>query len=106
MTIRCGSTPPSTRSTSVATVLSPQSNRMAAEQPQVARLLQFAEFEPQQLRIPPGSGNRQLIVRQDIGALLRLGPARGHHHGDLGDAELPGGEHASMTRNQAAILAH
>jgi hypothetical protein len=25
---------------------------------------------------------------------------------DLGDAELPGGEHASMTRNQAAILAH
>jgi hypothetical protein len=30
VTIRCGATPPSTRSTSVATVLSPQSNRIAA----------------------------------------------------------------------------
>src|SRR5580700_609107 len=26
---------------------------------------------------------------QHVGALLRLGPARGDHHGDLGDAELP-----------------
>jgi hypothetical protein len=54
------------------------------------------EFEAQQLRVPPGTGDRQLIVRQHVGALLRLGPARGDHHRDLGDAELPGGEHASM----------
>src|SRR6202048_4002909 len=31
---------------------------------------------------------------QHVGALLRLGPARGDHHRDLGDAQLPGGEHA------------
>src|SRR5580704_6114997 len=41
-----------------------------------------------------------------VGALLRLAPPRGDHHRNLGYAELPGGEHASMARNQAAILAH
>ena len=56
--------------------------------------------------VPPGTGNRQLVVRQDVGPLLRLGPARSDHHRDLGDAELPGGEHASMAGNQATILAH
>src|SRR3984957_9257548 len=50
--------------------------------------------------------NRQLIIHQDVGALLCLGPARGHHHRDLGDAELPGGEHASMAGNQTTVLAH
>jgi hypothetical protein len=57
---------------------------------------------------PPArcSGNRQLIVRQDIGPLLRLGPARGDRHRDLGDAELPGGEHPSVARDQATVLAH
>jgi hypothetical protein len=68
--------------------------------------LQLAEFEPQQLRIPPAPGNRKLVVRQDIGPLLRLGPARGDHDRDLGDAELPRGEHASMARNQTAVLSH
>src|SRR6202035_1167283 len=53
--------------------------------------LQLAEFEPQQLRVPPAPGDRQLIVGQHVGALLRLAPARGDHHRDLGDAELPGG---------------
>jgi hypothetical protein len=38
--------------------------------------------------------------------LLRLGPARSDHHRDLGDTELPRGEHASMARNQPAVLAH
>src|SRR5580704_14380240 len=38
--------------------------------------------------------------------LLRLAPARGDHHGDLGDAELPGGEDPGVARNQATILAH
>jgi len=28
------------------------------------------------------------------------------HHGDLGDAELPGGEDPGVARNQATILAH
>jgi hypothetical protein len=37
---------------------------------------------------------------------LRLAPARGDHHGDLGDAELPGGEHPGVARNQATVLAH
>jgi signal transduction histidine kinase len=32
-----------------------------------------------------------LIIGQDISPLLRLGPARSDHHGDLGDTELPGG---------------
>src|ERR1700731_2703736 len=38
--------------------------------------------------------------------LLRLGPTRGDHDRDLGDAELPGGEHASMAGDQATVLAH
>jgi hypothetical protein len=37
---------------------------------------------------------------------LRLAPARGDHHRDLGDAELPGGKHASMARDQATVLTH
>jgi hypothetical protein len=64
------------------------------------------EIEAQQLRVPPAPGNRKLIVSQDIGPLLRLGPACSDHHRDLDDAELPGGEHASMARNQTAVLAH
>src|ERR1700732_3580784 len=43
---------------------------------------------------------------QDIGPLLRLGPARGDHDRNLGDAELPRGEHPGVARNQAAVLAH
>src|ERR1700732_3430307 len=34
-----------------------------------------AELEPQQLRVPPRAGNRQLIVGQHIGAFLRLAPS-------------------------------
>jgi hypothetical protein len=68
--------------------------------------LQLAEFEAQQLRIPPRPGDRQLIVGQYVGALLRLGPARGDHHRDLGDAELPGGEDPGVARNQTAVLAN
>jgi hypothetical protein len=49
---------------------------------------------------------RQLIVGEHIGALLRLGPARGDHHRNLGDAELPGGEYPGVARNQPAVLAH
>jgi hypothetical protein len=37
---------------------------------------------------------------------LRLGPARGDHHRDLGDAELPGGEDPGVARNQTAVLAN
>jgi len=47
---------------------------------------------------PPGDP-----ARRD---LLRLAPARGDHHGDFGDAELPGGEHASMARNQPTVLSN
>jgi hypothetical protein len=50
-------------------------------------------FEPQQFRVPPAPGNRKLIVGQDVSALLRLGPTRSDHDGDLDDAELPSGEH-------------
>jgi len=46
------------------------------------------------------------IVGQHVGALLRLAPARGDHHRDLGDAELPGGEYPGVARNQATVLAH
>ena len=55
--------------------------------------------------VPPGTGNRQLVVGEHVGALLRLAPARGHHHGDLADAELPGGEYPGVARNQATVLA-
>src|ERR1700730_1948311 len=70
------------------------------------RQLQLAEFEPQQLRVPPGTGDRQLIVGQHIRPLLRLAPPRSDHHRDLGDAELPGGEYPRVARNQPAVLAH
>ena len=43
------------------------------------------------------------IVGQHVGALLRLAPARGDHHRDLGDAELPGGEYPGVARDQATI---
>jgi hypothetical protein len=46
------------------------------------------------------------VVGQDMGALLSLAPTCGHHHRDLGDAELPGGEHPGVARNQATVLAH
>jgi non-ribosomal peptide synthetase component F len=49
--------------------------------------------KPQQLRIPARPGDRQLIIGQDVRPLLRLAPARSDHHGDFGDAELPGGEY-------------
>jgi hypothetical protein len=38
--------------------------------------------------------------------LLRLAPARRDHHRDLADAELSGGEHPGVARNQTAVLAH
>ena len=38
-----------------------------------------------------------------IDLILRLAPARGDHDWNLGDAELPGGEHPGMARNQPAI---
>jgi hypothetical protein len=47
-----------------------------------------------------------LIGARHIGPLLRLGPARSDHHRDLGDAELPGGEHPGVARDQATVLAH
>jgi len=56
--------------------------------------------------VPPGTGNRQLVVGEHVGALLRLGPVRSHHHRNLGDAELPGGEYPGVARNQATVLAH
>ena len=37
---------------------------------------------------------------------MRLAPTSRDHHRDLDDAELPDREHASMARNQAAVLAH
>jgi hypothetical protein len=58
--------------------------------------LQLAELEAQQFRIPARPRDRKLIVGQHVGPLLRLAPARGDHHGDLGDAELPGGEHPGV----------
>jgi hypothetical protein len=47
-----------------------------------------------------------ILTQVHVGALLRLGPARGDHDRDLGDAELPGGEYPGVARDQAAILAH
>ena len=43
------------------------------------------------------------LVGEDVGPLLRLAPARGDHHGNLGDPELSGGEYPGVARNQAAI---
>ena len=47
----------------------------AGEREVEAGKLQLAEFEPQQLRVPTRPGNRKLVVGQDVGPLLRLGPA-------------------------------
>jgi hypothetical protein len=49
------------------------------------------------LRLPGTSG---------LAAWRSAAPARGDHHRDLGDAELPGGEYPGVARDQAAILAH
>src|SRR4029077_20005660 len=56
--------------------------------------------------IPARPGDRQLIIGQDVRPLLRLAPARSDHHGDFGDAELPGGEYPGVARNQTTVLAH
>src|SRR5580704_18951208 len=75
--------------------------RAGARAPRQGKL-QLPEFEPQQLRIPTRPRDRQLVVRQDIGALLRLAPARGDHHRDLDDAELPGSKNSGVARYQPA----
>src|SRR5580704_1790011 len=49
------------------------------------------------LRLPGTSG---------LAAWRSAAPARGDHHRDLGDAELPGGEYPGVARDQATILAH
>ena len=49
-------------------------------------LAQISEFEPQQFGIPAGV-QRQLVVRQDVGALLGVAPTPRDDHRHLGEAE-------------------
>ena len=54
----------------------------------------------------PARIERQLVVGERIRALLRLAPARRHHHGDLLDAKLARTQHAAMPGNDGAVLCH
>jgi hypothetical protein len=94
--------PPSSP-TSAGVVQFPTASRARARAPREGKC--WRELKAQQLRVPPRPGDRQLIVGQDVRPLLRLAPARGHHHRDLGDAELPGREYPRVARNQTVVLA-
>src|SRR5580692_7586045 len=101
--LRRRSAPGSVRSTlSVASISNPPNCKRGSASPPGW----WSSAKPQKLWVPARPGNRQLIVGQHVGALLRLAPARGDHHRDLGDAELPGGEYPGVARDQAAVLAH
>ena len=52
-------------------------------------LLQVAELGREHRLVPAGV-QRELVVGDDVGALLRLGPARCHHHRRVRKPELPG----------------
>jgi hypothetical protein len=54
--------------------------------------------------IQSARGSRRAL--QDVRPLLRLAPARSDHHGDFGDAELPGGEYPGVARNLRAFFAY
>ncbi len=68
-------------------------------------LAQVGELDPEQRLVPAGI-ERELVVGQHVGALLRLRPAAGDHDGDLGQAQLAGGQHAPVAGNQHAALVH
>ena len=55
-----------------------------------AHLAEIGQLDPQQRVVPPGV-QRELIVGQNVGLLLRLRPAPRYHDGRIGQAELPGG---------------
>jgi hypothetical protein len=90
---------PSASSEASSSSPKPISDRSGAHAPQVGQL------DPQQRLVPAGV-QRQLVVREDVGALLRLGPAAGDHHRHLGDAELARRHHAAMAGDQPAALVH
>ena len=65
-----------------------------------AKNLQLAQFEPEQFLVP-AAVERQLVVGDRVGLLLRLGPADRHHDRDFGDAQLARRQHPAMTGDDA-----
>ena len=65
--------------------------------------LQIGQLDPEQFGIPAGV-ERQLVVGDDIGPLLRLALAPGDHGRDLRQAELSRGKQPAMPGDQAAVL--
>ena len=75
-----------------------------AGQPEVdAQALQLAQLERQQLLVPAGI-QRQLVVGDDVGSPLRLGPAGRDHHRDLGEPQPLGRQHAPVAGDDRSGL--
>ena len=73
-----------------------------ADQPEVeAELGKVGQLEPQQRLVPAGV-QRQLVVRQHIGALLRLAHVRELDHRHPVQSQLPCRQHPAMTGDDAA----
>ena len=69
-----------------------------ADQPEVeAELREIGQLEPQQRLVPAGV-QRQLVVGQHVGALLRLAHVRELDHRHPLQPELPCRQHPAMTR--------
>ena len=68
-----------------------------------AHRLEVGQFNLQQFHVPAGV-QRELVVGDDIGALLRLAPAARDHHRNLSQAQLTRRQHPAMAGDQRAAL--
>jgi hypothetical protein len=65
--------------------------------------LQFAELQAEELAVPTRVQG-ELVVGDDIGALLRIRPATRNHYRDLGIAKLPGSKDRCVASYNSARL--
>ena len=74
----------------------------ARERQVEAKVLEFAELQREQFRIPAGV-QRQLVVGDDVGAFLRCAQSRQFDDRHLGDAEFPRSHEPPMTGYDAVV---
>ena len=67
-----------------------------------AKLAKVAELEPEQLAVPAGV-QRQLVVGDDLGSLLRFAQAGKLDHRHLAHPELAGRQHPAVAGDDAVL---
>jgi len=68
-------------------------------------VLELAQFDPECFFIPPRQFG-QLVVGQDVRPLLCFGEVIEHHHRHLIEIQLPRGQHAPMSGDDAGVGIH